>query len=416
MSQSAEHVSTSDIDLFWKVYDEVIEEEDFLKQVSLVDSLYLQKGSDGLKAMVEVRNYQAAQYVGLINRYPKFWESIRENTLSSKSLSKDLEHEIEKLKKLYPDLKPAKIYFVVGAMKSNGTTKGNAVLIGAELAMGSPSIDISEFEGKTKNWLEGFFGTNPIEAVTQLNAHEYVHTQQGLIPEGLLYQCLYEGIAEFISVRSSGKASQSPAIEFGENNPAVRQKFEREMFYNRTFEWLWNDTSNEFEIRDLGYYIGYAIAEKYYKQSKNKQAAIKELIEIDYADKAEANKIIDASNYFSKDIASLKKADTAKRPRVVGIKELEGKSELVPATSSSFTIVFSEALNGVNYGLNYSELGRDAFPELLEGKWSEDKTQFIVEVKLKPKSNYKFWLTEGFQNEEGIPILPYLIEFRTSAD
>jgi hypothetical protein len=39
------------------------------------------------------------------------------------------------LKVVYPELRHAKIYFTVGAMRSNGTTLDSMVLIGSEFAM-----------------------------------------------------------------------------------------------------------------------------------------------------------------------------------------------------------------------------------------------------------------------------------------
>lgn len=92
-------------------------------------------------------------------------------------------------------------------MRTNGTTRDSLVLIGSELAMADSSTDISEFEGRTKEWLETFFGTNSMEGLVLLNVHEYVHTQQNPIPDNLLHIALYEGVAEFVSVKAMGVPS-----------------------------------------------------------------------------------------------------------------------------------------------------------------------------------------------------------------
>lgn len=48
-SQSIEkksaNVITSNIDNFWNAYDLIVQEEDSIKQIKLIDSLYVQKGS-----------------------------------------------------------------------------------------------------------------------------------------------------------------------------------------------------------------------------------------------------------------------------------------------------------------------------------------------------------------------------------
>ena len=70
------NVVTQDIDNFWESYELAKKESDSLLQIQLIDSLYIQKGSIGLKKMMEVRNYTASEYVNLINNYPNFFESI----------------------------------------------------------------------------------------------------------------------------------------------------------------------------------------------------------------------------------------------------------------------------------------------------------------------------------------------------
>ncbi|MCH2225967.1 MAG: hypothetical protein MK066_14460 [Crocinitomicaceae bacterium] len=407
------NVVTQDIDNFWESYELAKKESDSLLQIQLIDSLYIQKGSIGLKKMMEVRNYTASEYVNLINNYPNFFESIRANTLKSKFLAEELNDGIEKLEVIYPDLKPAKIYFTIGCMRTNGTTRDSLVLIGSELAMAESNTDISEFEGETKEWLETFFSSNPINGLVLLNVHEYVHTQQPPIPGNLLHIVLYEGVAEFVSVVAMGVPSNAPAIEFGKNNSAVREIFEREMFYEWTPDWLWSNSPNEFGVRDLGYYIGYSIAERYYNKSSNKQQTIKELIELDYSDPGEIDAFIDNTGFFSKTIEELRIEDQKNRPNVVSINEIENGAQNVDPNIDEITIHFSEKLNGYNTGVNYSDLGKNTFPKVVNREWAADSTSWKLKVDLESNKHYKFWITSNFRTENGVALLPYLIEFKT---
>ena len=406
-------VITTDIDNFWKTYDLVIRETDSLKQVALVDSLYIRQGSFGLHKIIEVRNYTAADYVMLINNYPKYWNSIRENSYKSKNLAAELATGIQKLKAIYPDLTPAIIYFTFGAMRSNGTTRDGAVLIGSELAMADSSTDISEFEGQTREWLATFFATDPIESLVLLNVHEYVHTQQHPIPNNLLHTVLYEGIAEFVSVKAMGRPSTVPAIAYGKSNPAVRETFEREMFYEWTFDWLWSNSPNDFGVRDLGYYIGYAIAESHYESAADKLKAIKELITLDYGQPETVDSLIDRTGFFSQPIAVLRQKDSAQRPKVTGIKQFENGSPNVPGDTTEITITFSEPMNGHNTGVDYGPLGESAFPETTNRSWAPDVRSWTMYVNLQPKTKYQIWITNNFRTSANIPILPFLIEFST---
>lgn len=410
---SHNNVITTDIDNFWTAYDLIREETDSARQIRLIDSLYIQKGSVGLGKIMEVRNYSASEYVELINKYPGFFASIRTNTLKSKTLAHDLNNGIEKLKAVYPELRPAKIYFTIGCMRTNGTTRDSLVLIGSELAMADSKTDISEFEGQTREWLETFFKTDPIDGLVLLNVHEYIHTQQNPIPDNLLHIALYEGVAEFVSVTAMEVPSNSPAIEFGRNNPAVREKFEKQMFYERTHEWLWSNYPNEFGVRDLGYYIGYAIAEKHYQMNPDQQQAIKELIELDYTKPEEINILIDGTGYFSTTIDQLRKTDEKNRPKILGIRQFENGAKNIDPDINRITIGFSEKLNGYSTGVDYSDLGESAFPTITNRYWSADSASWTMEVALEPEKQYKFWITQNFRTDNDIPVLPYLIEFRT---
>lgn len=410
------NVFTADIDNFWIAYDLILQESDSLKQIQLIDSIYIQKGSIGLEKIIEARNYTASEYVVLINSYPKFFKSIRSNTLKSKVLADELNIGIEKLEAIYPHIKPAEIYFTVGCMRTNGTTRDNLVLIGSELAMADKQTDISEFEGQTKEWLETFFSSDPINGLVLLNVHEYVHTQQRPIPNNLLHIVLYEGVAEFVSVTAMGVPSNVPAIEFGKKNPAVREKFEKEMFYERTPDWLWSSSPNEFGVRDLGYYIGYAIAEMYYNNFSDKQQAIKELIELDYGKSTEVDVFIDRTSYFSKTIEELRKLDQKNRPYVLKVRQFDNGAKNVNPNIDQITIKFSEKLNGYNTGVDYSDLGESVFPEVVNQEWSADSMSWTLEVDLEPDKHYKFWITSNFRTETNVPITPYLIEFKTSKE
>lgn len=78
------------------------------------------------------------------------------------------------------------------------------------------------------------------------------------------------------------------------------------MFEEKTSKWMWSNAPNEFEVRDLGYYIGYAIAEKSYEQSDDKSMAIKKMIELDYNNSTEIDAFIDSTNFFTKSIDELR--------------------------------------------------------------------------------------------------------------
>jgi len=67
------------------------------------------------------------------------------------------------------------MYFTIGGLRSGGTTSDSMVLIGAEIAMGDSTTDVSEMPNK---WLKNVFAHQRPDNIVPLNIHEYIHTQQ----------------------------------------------------------------------------------------------------------------------------------------------------------------------------------------------------------------------------------------------
>lgn len=408
-------VVTEDIDNFWTAYDKIVSTADSAEQYAYLETLFIQKGTPGLRAIMQVRRYTAASYVQAIKSYPLFWQSIRENTYLAKGFAHDIEADIRKLKKLYPDLKPATIYFTIGAFKTNGTVLDSSVLIGSELALADEATVTSEFPG-TLSHLRPFFDSNPINQVVFLNVHEYVHTQQNTtIGDNLLTQCLIEGVAEFVAEKATGKPSQSPAIGYGKvHDQKIKEKFSREMFSPWLNNWVWNSPDNEFGIRDLGYYMGYAIAEKYYGQAKNKKQAIKEMIEMDYKDRQAVELFVDKAAYLDKPVEALKLAFEKSRPSVISIDGLENGDQQVSPDLKQFTIEFSEPMDVRFRSTDLGELGKDHFPKDLTITFSEDGRKATYQVELERDKRYQLIVESGYRTKAAIPLKPYQIEFKTA--
>lgn len=405
---------STDIDNFWKAYEQIVSTKDSVSQYTFLKEIYLDKATPGLKGIIEVRNYKEKDFVDMITKYPKFWMSIKPNTLKVKNLYSTINSDIKKLKKAYPDLKPSTIYFTVGAFRTNGTIQGNKILIGSELSLADRNTVIDELP----DWRKPFYKTqNPINEVALLCIHEYVHTQQKELVENLLSMCLYEGVAEFISCKVTGKKSASPAIAFGKaNQKIVVDKFVSDMFtMKNNYNWIWGENRNELKIRDLGYYIGYEICERYYNQSTNKQKAIKELIELDYNNEKEVERIVDGANLLPKSLEVLYNDYEKHRPKVVSLSPFENGSQNVKSGIIQISINFSEEMD-INFrGFDYGPLGEDhiyKFKKLIG--WSNNNKTITIEVEIEPNKKYQALVTSNFKSKNGFELKHYLIEFKTS--
>jgi len=414
-----QNVVTSDITNFWDAYDKITSTEDSVLQYKYLDSLYFQKGTVGLDGIRQARNYTPEDYINAINNFPKFWISIRENTLQARKVGAELELGIEKLKKIYPELKPAKIYFTMGAFRTGGTTIDSLILIGSEISLADSTTETKEFPENLSH-LKSHFATNPNKHLVFLNVHEYVHTQQNPRVFNILSLTLYEGVAEFIASKALDKASPNPQIVFGkENAKRIREVYETEMFYpNNRYKWLDGNAPNEFGMRDLGYYVGYQICENYYSQAEDKSKAVKTMIELDYSSDSEVEEFIKKSNYFSESLDILYQNFENKRPYIVGIKQFKNNSQNVSPDTEEITLTFSEPLNGYNTGVDFGDLGQESFPKgTLNGRrWSDDNKSWTIPVELEPNKNYQLLISNNFRTEHGIPLKPFLIEFKTGSE
>ncbi|MFK7806156.1 MAG: M56 family metallopeptidase [Saprospiraceae bacterium] len=407
---------TYDIENFWNAYDKILTTSDSIQQYTYIKELYLDKASPGLKAFRKRKGYTADDYIHAINTYPKFWASIRSNTLQAERYAKEIEVGVNKLKKLYPDLKPSNIYFTIGALRSGGTTLDGMVLIGAEIAMADERAVTEELPDWLRKNLRTYFDSNPIKDITFLNVHEYVHTQQKT--QGgheLLSQCVYEGIAEFVTVIATGEESPVPAIHYGKaNDEKVQARFVKELLSPYYMNWLYNNFNNEFNTRDLGYYIGYAISEKYYEKAEDKGKAIKELMKLSFYDPKDMQDFVDQTGYFSKPMSELIKIYEANQPQVMGISPFDNGEKKVDPNTKEITIHFNMPMDKFTNFEFGPEGEKCRLPIEKVIGFSEDKKSVTIAVDLVGGKRYQVYVNFGFRNLDGIRLEPYLIDFKTS--
>ena len=402
-----------DINNFWEAYDKIQTTNDSLEQMAHLENLFLKPASKGQKAMIEARNYTPEQYLSAIKAYPKFWASIRENTLRNAEFSTEINEGVNQLKKLYPSLKPSTIYYTMGCFRSPGTTTDHMILIGSEFAFEDLNTDVSEFP-ESMSHLGDYHKTNPIKNLVFLNLHEYIHTQQKEMVHNLLSLSIYEGVAEFVANKTM-PPSPNPCISYGrKHKETVRKKFEKDMFTNwKRGDWLWNDKNNDFGESDMAYFVGYDMCERYYNAAEDKKAAIHKLINLDFHNEEEIEAFVNGTKYLSAPLENLYQNFEAARPTVIEIKEFKNSSENVSPSTKTITLVFSEALDTRYSSTGLGPLGRAHFPKVSSREFSEDGMSFTYEVDLEPNKKYQLLLENGYRNANENPLKPYLVEFST---
>lgn len=416
-AQKSNKIFTTDIDHFWLTYDSIQKVNDFSRKLNIINTLYIDKGSRGLKTFMELRGYTDTLYVQLIEDYPKFWNSVRPNTLSIKNKTAELVNAVEQLHKLYPDLKDAQMYFTIGGLRSGGTVAENMVLVGAEIATADSTTDASEFKN---NWLKNVFAEQSVDNIISLNIHEYIHTQQKPNKSDvLLNQTIREGACDFIAELALEKSLQRKYITYGrERFQELKQQFKDEMFTSNWTNWLYNG-GQKGESADLGYFMGYEICKSYYKQAKDKSQAIREIIELDYSNEKAIELFLKKSGFYENGFSKEKliKEYEKKLPFIVKIEPFENGADNVASTLKEFRITFSREMDPKSYSINYSDKGKEAYPIKNVTGFDNNNKTFVIGFELQPDKEYEFIINGGgFNSKDGYPLRDgqYLIKFKTN--
>lgn len=408
------NIVTSDLENYWKAYDQVIIETDSVKRIQLIHELYIDKASPGLISLMVARRYQDFELVDNMIAYPAYWNSIRGNMVYLLKDTAQMRTYLDKLREVYPVLKPADIYFGVGAFRSGGTYDDDKVLFGAEFLLAQKDSQLDELPERSQKIIREFAPYDiPLNAV-----HEFIHTQQNEWENGsIIHLCVGEGVAEFISTLITQKPV-SPPVKFGkENAERVLNQYMYEILRNDdVWNWLWSENENDLGVNDLGYYIGYEICERYYNQAADKKQAIKDLIELDYKNDVGFAKLVDGTGFFPMTIAEIDAAYEALRPQVVQIVELENGSKNISPQLNTITVEFSVEMNDCCRSVDFDET-EGVTPLKIKSHlgWSEDKRHYSFEVeKLEPNTTYGLVISNFAKADGGNRLAPYTIRFTTA--
>ena len=292
------HIETSDIANFWHAFEmlnKVMTKQD---SIDIIQKHYIDKASTDFREFIKIRNFTAAEYVEKVGRYPLYWRSIKPLTENIEDQLSELDKVIAKLEAAIPNYRQANICFAIGCLRTGGTTSKNLVLIGAEIAAADDSVEKSELPPR----LRSIIGTTG--GIISMVAHEIIHTQQidrrimnfGSNP--LLEQTIKEGVADFLTFEILGLNINQEIHNYGRlNECSLLKEFEADLKSepkNYT-NWLYNGGKMVDRPADLGYFIGFNIAESYYQKQIDKSEAIRQLL-----NQKKYSKIYKESGYLGK--------------------------------------------------------------------------------------------------------------------
>lgn len=265
-------VVSEDVPRFWAAFDEGTD-------AATLQRRYLDPGSPHLRSFLASRITNAARLSETVTRNRGYYASIRDNTLSvaTPEWTVGLRQVFARAKELDPDATFPPTALLIGRMNSGGTTSASGILIGLELyslAPDSPRDTLNSFE-------EVAVQSN--EALVALIAHEHVHTQQELhrMPRAVtvLEQCVFEGMADFISEKTSGHLINPAMYAWARAHEAeLKVEFEAARSGTDASRWLYDQGKDPNRPGDLGYFMGYRICEAWAARFADDAQAVQALL------------------------------------------------------------------------------------------------------------------------------------------
>jgi hypothetical protein len=257
-------VRTSDVDLFYRVYDVA----HGAPKAQALQTDYFDAGSDQVREFVTLRIKSADKLAAAIAQHRDVYDHARDCLAVLPAVKARLNKAFRKLAAIDPEATFPPVTILIGRNSSGGTTDKSGVLIGLEVACRA-------------SWLQA----DPTERLVHLIAHEYGHIEQLFDDDEtsgtVLRHALVEGEAELIAELISGQVSNVHLQRWTKGREReIDEQFLAEQDSTDLSHWLYNGVGTPDKPGDLGYWVGWRIAKAYYLKAADKRAALKTLLEL----------------------------------------------------------------------------------------------------------------------------------------
>jgi Predicted Zn-dependent protease (DUF2268) len=259
---------TGDIALFWSAVDRA--PRDSLP--AWLQHEYLDRASPGVREFIPGRIMSAEDLAAAVEGNRARYDSVRASNLDVSAADPAIRAAFRRLKALYPPAVFPDVYFVIGRFNSGGTSTKHGLLIGAEMYRDPARLPA-------------------------IVSHELIHFQQHYPSPTLLEHSFMEGTADFIGEMISGAQINNDAHQYGlAHEHQLWLEFQAHLDDRNFFPWMYGRPPDG-RPNDLGYFIGYRIAQAYYQQATDKAQAIREIIAGDAAGTGSIRGLLARSGY-----------------------------------------------------------------------------------------------------------------------
>ena len=194
----------------------------------------------------------------------------------------------ERLQALFPDYVLPDVYFLVGGLRAGGQAgDGNYVMVAAELYADTPGADVSALNAKSRIF-------SP-EDIVHIVAHEAAHVIQEEIQGSERYLSIYtdeqkgtllayslrEGAANLVAKLVSDGHINQEAEAYGMRHEAeLWELFRAQALDTELGDWFFYEPKKHPDWpRDLGYWIGYRMAQNCYERAPDKSLMLVRILD-----------------------------------------------------------------------------------------------------------------------------------------
>ena len=267
-----------DLHRFFSAYDQFIESG----EPAAFDG-YFSAGSTGLKDFESHFGLDSKSLAGAVEKYPAFFASIRDLETTIRAREPEMDAALKRLQALFEDYPMPEVYFLLGGLRAGGQAgDGNYVMVAAEVYADMPGVDLSEFSASAR-----MFGPDDLAHIV---AHEAAHIIQEEIQGTEKYLSIYtdeakgtliaysmrEGAANLVAELVSGGHINKRAEAYGlAHEQELWRAFQEDALKTDLGDWFfYKPKENPDWPRDLGYWMGYRLAQKCYEEAADKDAIL----------------------------------------------------------------------------------------------------------------------------------------------
>jgi len=270
-------IVTEDLERFWMAWDAASDISDRSERERIFQALYLAKGTPGLREFLATRIATAERLVKAIDGAPAYYASLRQHTPKAGRIEAPVRKAFAELEALYPDAVFPDVYLLMGRMNAAGAIGESGLLIGFDMHGRTPGAPVNELNA----WLQTVL--RPPEALPYIVAHELIHFQQTWSAQPTLLEAVFlEGSADFIAELIAGNHINEHVHAWAmPHEREIWQRFAPAMHGTDYTGFLYSGADRDLPEGwppDVGYFIGYRIAQAYYEQAANKREAVADML------------------------------------------------------------------------------------------------------------------------------------------